>query len=147
MLNKVLVPLDGSDLSVTAIEHAKSVIPEGATVILLMVIEPINAMVYADAGSSIFVNPDLPDPEAVSRNILNRHATTLTDKGHTIETLVIKGDPATSILDFAESAEVDAIIMTTHGRTGIERWLMGSVTQKVLGHAKCPVFVIPAKSL
>ena len=59
--------------------------------------------------------------------------------------MVEAGDPATVIVETAQKLHVDAIVMSTHGRSGLSRWLFGSVTQKVLAASCCPVFVIPAK--
>jgi nucleotide-binding universal stress UspA family protein len=61
-----------------------------------------------------------------------------------IEHLTEIGDPASMIVKTAEMLKVDAIVMSTHGRSGISRWLFGSVTSKVLSAAPCPVFVIPS---
>jgi nucleotide-binding universal stress UspA family protein len=55
------------------------------------------------------------------------------------------GDPASMIADLARSTNADAIVMSTHGRSGLSRWLFGSVTLKVLEAAVCPVYVVPAK--
>ncbi len=54
-------------------------------------------------------------------------------------------EPAAFILKVADELNVDAIIISTHGRSGISRWLFGSVTQRILNHACRPVFVIPSR--
>ena len=59
------------------------------------------------------------------------------------ETII--GDPATVISEAAERLAVDAIVMSTHGRSGIGRFLFGSVTYKILETRICPVFVVPNK--
>ena len=56
------------------------------------------------------------------------------------------GDPASVIVDTAGQLHVDAIVMSTHGRSGISRWIFGSVTNKVLGMAECPVLVVPSEN-
>jgi nucleotide-binding universal stress UspA family protein len=53
------------------------------------------------------------------------------------------GEPASIIVDRAKALNVDAIVMSTHGRSGFSRWLFGSVTQKVLNAMPCPVLVVP----
>ena len=55
------------------------------------------------------------------------------------------GEPANVIVETAERLKVDAIVMSTHGRSGLSRWLFGSVTNKVLSANVCPVYVIPSK--
>jgi nucleotide-binding universal stress UspA family protein len=62
-------------------------------------------------------------------------------EGIKAEGIVKEGDAAKSIIDIAEKKKADAIIMGSHGRTGLKRLLMGSVTERVIGHAPCPVLV------
>src|SRR5690606_5568122 len=64
-------------------------------------------------------------------------------RGYTVDTIVQFSEPATLIVDSANARRVDAIVMSTHGRSGISRWLFGSVTSKVLTLATCPVLSIP----
>jgi nucleotide-binding universal stress UspA family protein len=54
------------------------------------------------------------------------------------------GNPYSNIADLAEREAVDLIVMSTHGRTGLDHILLGSVTEKVIAHAPCPVLAIPA---
>lgn len=56
--------------------------------------------------------------------------------------VLLEGDPATEIVKYARDAGIDLIVMGTHGRTGVERQLMGSVAEKVLGEAACSVLVV-----
>ena len=58
------------------------------------------------------------------------------------EGLVVEGDPASTILEFAEQNKVDLIVMGTLGKRGLERFLLGSVTEKVVKHAKTSVLVV-----
>jgi len=55
------------------------------------------------------------------------------------------GEPADVIIAAAEKYHVEAIVMSTHGRSGFSRWLFGSVTNKVLAAKPCPVYVVPSK--
>ena len=75
------------------------------------------------------------------------HARHLTPKGYEVECVVETGDPAKVITDIADKNKANAIVMTTHGRTGFSRWLFGSVTQKVISAMPCPVMVVPGKQL
>jgi nucleotide-binding universal stress UspA family protein len=60
----------------------------------------------------------------------------------TLRSLVVWGDAASVIVDTAVAEDVDLIVMSTHGRSGFSRWMLGSVTERVLRHAPCPVLVI-----
>jgi nucleotide-binding universal stress UspA family protein len=70
----------------------------------------------------------------------------LPDHQATIQTKLITGNnPAEHILAFSEEQAIDVIVMATHGHSGITRWIMGSVTQKILQVATCPVLIVPAR--
>jgi nucleotide-binding universal stress UspA family protein len=154
MLDHVLVPLDESELSESALDYVSKLIGEGSRVTLLTTIVPPDLSL-----SSLYAVPSQPDPsllateEGLSRQLrvqaeayLRKKIERLEKIGAKVETLVQVGQPADSIVEAAAELRVDAIIMATHGRSGVSRWLLGSVTQKVLSAAPCPVFVIPSRS-
>lgn len=58
------------------------------------------------------------------------------------ETFVREGESYLAITDLARKQDIDTIVMGSHGRTGLKRLLMGSVTEKVIGHSPCPVLVV-----
>ena len=67
--------------------------------------------------------------------------------GVEVEALILEGHPAEEILDFAEKQDIDMIVVGSLGKTDIERFLIGSVSEKVARNAKVPVLVVHAKSL
>lgn len=77
------------------------------------------------------------------RAYLDRVAKNLQLNGYEVEADVAGGDPADVILAYAEKLHVDMIVMSTHGRSGLDRLLFGSVTNKVVNHSHCPVIVVP----
>jgi nucleotide-binding universal stress UspA family protein len=64
------------------------------------------------------------------------------DPGIRVQHVLLEGDPATEIVRYAQDADIDLIVMGTHGRSGLERLLMGSVAEKVMREAKCSVLVV-----
>ncbi len=62
-----------------------------------------------------------------------------------VESVILEGHPADKIMEFAEQEGVDLIVMGTLGRTGLDRFLLGSVAEKVVRHSKIPVMVVKAK--
>jgi nucleotide-binding universal stress UspA family protein len=58
--------------------------------------------------------------------------------------MVLKGYPAAEIVDAAQELPESLITITTHGRSGAKRWLLGSVTERVIRHAGCPVLIVRA---
>ncbi len=150
MLKNILVPLDASPLSEQALAYAQNVIAPHGTIILLGVLElPVNYdYTLIDVPMSFVASRQITDAElehAVQRvhDYLNGIAKPLLANGYTVECLVENGDAATLINVVAQDKGVDAIVMSTHGRTGLNKFLFGSVTQKVMSHMVCPVSVVP----
>jgi len=75
---------------------------------------------------------------------LNQVASTMTANGVVIETKIVNGSSAEAIVQYAEGAGVDLIVMSSHGRTGSRRWVYGSVAEKVMHHAPCATAIIRA---
>ena len=73
---------------------------------------------------------------------LNSIAEKLTERGIKTTCEVVTGDPADRIISHTESNKTDLIAMSTHGRTGLARWVLGSVTDKVLHEAKIPMWLV-----
>ena len=73
---------------------------------------------------------------------MSQQAEKLKSQGLTARTAVVSGNPSEEILDFAGKNQVDLIIMSTHGRSGVSRWVMGSVTDRVLRHSMVPVLAV-----
>jgi nucleotide-binding universal stress UspA family protein len=148
MLRHVLVPLDGSALSEVALYHAQNIIPEGSRLSLLTVIESPVDYEYSLVDVPLTVVTARSESEYNNTNqrvqeYLNTKARHLLDKGYEVEILIQSGEPSSVITDTAAQIKVDAIVMTTHGRTGLSRLLFGSVTQKVISNMPCPVVVVP----
>jgi nucleotide-binding universal stress UspA family protein len=144
MYKKILVPLDGSELAQRALVQAEQIAKGFGSEIILFEVVPFMP-IY---GSPELVTPLIVDEkqrESVER-YLARIAGELKEKGFKVSTMVKTGQQvAMEIIDFAEESGVDLIIMCTHGRSGITRWLLGSVTQKVLTRAETPILLIRAK--
>lgn len=144
MLKHILVPLDGSALAEKALDYAVQILAPKRRITLLSVIEvPDIVNTFNPLPTNLML---VEENLASAREYLERVAKSLR-KDHelrvNIETKV--GKPAEVINEIAETEFVDAIVMSTHGRTGVERFIFGSITQKVLSTMPCPVFVVPGK--
>lgn len=144
MYQKILAPLDGSPLAETALEHVKSVakgcnVPE---VILLYVVQYIIPTAVEDLSASLIAGEEAR-LEEWGKNYLDKAVSDLKKEGMKARGVVLKGNVASAILDYAEKNEVDLIIMTTHGRSGLARWVFGSVADRVSRLSKTPVLVVP----
>ncbi len=146
MYSKILVPLDGSELSECSLPHVKAIargcnVPE---VILLRVIEPIfNQEAVSDLKSGRDV---VAEAERQNGLKVQAYLDALRDKlaadGISARTMTEEGRAADRIVDLADKEKVDLIIMSTHGRSGVTRWLLGSVAEKVLRHSRIPVLTV-----
>jgi nucleotide-binding universal stress UspA family protein len=138
-VQRILIPLDGSALAESVLPAVRELArPLGATLTLLRVIPP-------------YVSPRVSPEEKVSAKdraeveaYLRTTQEALQEAGMSLETVVRVGDPAQEILDYAEVGEIDVIALATHGRSGLDRWLLGSVAEKVLRASALPVLLYRA---
>ena len=159
MYERILVPLDGSDLALQALPYARTVFgATGAEVELLSVIEPIESLAKGRLRDSVAVGAGGRPRRASTDNVvrllnlrrneamktLEATAESLGGTGR-VRCIVREGDPAQAIIEEADERPNTLIAMATHGRSGIGRWLLGSVTDKVARHAKHPTLVVRAR--
>jgi nucleotide-binding universal stress UspA family protein len=142
---RILVPLDGSRLAEqvlpTIIPIARAL---GCEIILFRVLitetaGPLTGRWYLPQNSSF----ETADEDA--RAYLERVATYVQEQGTQVSTATYVGPVAKSIIDYAESHDVDLIAMCTHGRTGIARWALGSVADRVLRAGDKPILLVRAR--
>lgn len=146
MYQRILVPLDGSELSACSLEHVKAIasgcrVPE---IVLLRVVEPLSAeavSVLAQAGKDVLRQAELNSQDE-ARDYLDKIKNTLVKDGLTVQAVVVDGRPAEEILNYARNNKIDLMVMTSHGRAGISRWFFGSVSEKVLQHSAVPVLIV-----
>ncbi len=144
MYKKMLVPLDGSEFSECVLDHVRAIakgcqVPE---VVLLGVAEPISRQVYYMVGMEDRVRDMQKETQDYVESYLSKAADSLRKNGIAVQTVVVSGKPAEEILDYANKNQVDLIIMSTHGRSGVSRWVLGSVTDKVVRHSGAPMLTI-----
>ncbi len=141
MARDVLVPIDGSDCSKQALEYALETFPD-ATVTTLHVVDPIES-VYAVEASGLPVAEEWYDDAREWASGIHEDARERADE-HGVETdaATAVGKPARTILEYADENDVDQIVMGSHGRTGVERVVLGSVAETVVRRAKIPVTVV-----
>jgi nucleotide-binding universal stress UspA family protein len=139
-VHHVLVPLDFSTYAEQALDYAIALAQKlQARVTLLHVIQP-PAVVNVEGGlwpTSTF----LQDLEAAVTRDMEGYLARVTAAGLEGEMVVVHGVPFQEILDTAKARQVDLIIMGTHGRTGLTHVFLGSVAEKVVRLAPCPVLV------
>jgi nucleotide-binding universal stress UspA family protein len=135
-LERILVPLDGSDCAELVLPKVERLAAElKATIALLRV-----------AIAHTFPGADPTDAEVKvvreAEEYLKKVEEGLKKKGLKVDSHVRYGNDAEEILDHAAQKDIDMIAMTTHGRSGVKRFLIGSVAEKVLRHSPKPIFLV-----
>lgn len=142
--SRILVPIDFSDVSSWALEYAASIALLAESELLVMYADPFEPPLHFTAGQMPALVAELKrSKEIVTRELqeyARKHAPRAKLRGG-----VVEGTPATSILKAAESSNVDLIVMGTHGRTGMSRFMMGSVAERVLHETRVPLLTIRSK--
>jgi nucleotide-binding universal stress UspA family protein len=141
MSKKIIVPLDGSKLSERALNQAETFAKAlQAEVILIRVIEnPLASTPEAGPAVEKMVAGETMDQAS---SYLNGIVSSLKEKGIKGRAIVEEGPPYSAILKVAHKEDVDLIVMSTHGRTGMSKVVLGSVAEKVLYATKRPVTLV-----
>ncbi len=139
-VHRILVPVDFSDSSVPALTHAKELAAayEAHLDVLHVITEVALPGVYGIEPVSVAG----ADVQRRVHDALRIHATKSPGANVPFDVHVLVGFPARDIVDFAADHEIDMIVLSTHGRTGLKRLVMGSVAENVVRMAPCPVFTV-----
>jgi len=124
-LSRILIPLDGSTTAEAVLSHLRRIVDRHESQLILLQAQP----------------PIPTGNQEDAEKYLRRISFRLTNDGYPTRHLLRRGMPAESILETAEEEGATLIAMTTHGRTGSARWVMGSVAEKVLQASSRPVLV------
>jgi len=141
MYKKILVPLDGSPNAEAVLPHAEALAKsENAELIILRVPSiPAAEYVALDPVVAATLRKDIRDE---ATNYVTEKVNTLKKENIKATGITKEGPVPDTILDVAVEIHADMIAMSTHGRTGVKRWLMGSVADKIVHHAHIPVMLI-----
>lgn len=141
MYDTVLVPTDGSDRTLEALEHANSLAERyGAVLHTLYVVQTtgVTEALDGDQFEAVIERVEHAGEQAVERVVERAHESGITD----VESTVTHGIPAETILEYVEDHDVDVVVMATTGRTGAERDVVGSVTERVVRSSPIPVLTV-----
>ncbi len=139
-ISRVLAPVDLSEQSELVLNHAAALSDSYAAPLdLLHVVEEA---AYPNVYGLDPLTPSAPNVQDRAREALETLASKLDLRTDPVNVHVLAGNAARDIVEFAEEQAADLIVMATHGRTGLERFLIGSVAEKVVRRAPCPVFTL-----
>jgi nucleotide-binding universal stress UspA family protein len=143
LYKRILLPLDGSALAEQAVPHAIAQAERfQAELVLLRVIEPL-PKVGGGMSQTAFERAE-GEMKAWALGYLEDLAAGVKEQGIPVQVVTMMGHPHTAIVRFAEANQVDLIVISTRGHSGLSRWLMGSVADRVLRGAKAPVLLVRA---
>lgn len=143
MYKRILVPLDGSKLAEQALPHA-AIHGErfGAEIVLLKVLGPLPEP--SMAGRGVVRSAEAASAQ-LAQDYLEGVAAGLGEKGISVQVATVEGKPYHEIIRFAEDNQIDLIIMSTRGHSGLSRWLLGSVADRVARGATIPLMLVQAR--
>ena len=142
-IKRILVPTDFSDNSERAVRYAAELAEKfQSEVVLLHVVQDL-ALILPDAVMPIPVaTPDLNDMIASAKTGLANLVASLNLAHLNPKAEVRVGSPASEIVSVASDLKADLLCISTHGRTGLAHFLLGSVAEKIVRHALCPVLTV-----
>lgn len=143
MNGSILVPLDGSLLAEQALPYAVSLAQHtNNSLFLLRSVDQPRSSIPLAPGTTLTVDEQLEIIQDDARTYLQHVVETLGDIDVAVATTVVVGAPVENIVETAEEREVACVVMATHGRGGIVRWALGSVTDRVLRLSSRPLLII-----
>ena len=146
-----MVPLDGSDLAECVVPHVEILTSGGnvSDVVLVRVINPLRLPISVPAqGDYGFTEKDREKMESNRKGNAETYLAGQVERliipGANPSYVVLTGKPAETLADYATQNEVDLIVIASHGRSGVSRWVMGSVADRILQNSCVPVMVVRA---
>jgi len=137
---EILVPTDGSDAAGVAVDHGLEIARAADA--------RVHAVTVLDTGD-MAASPTLSPPtemvkhlETERQNATDEIAARAQEDGLAATTAVLEGRPGTELLEYIDDHEIDLVVMGTHGRSGLDRLLLGSTTERLLRHASAPILAI-----
>ncbi|SFR44034.1 universal stress protein [Halogeometricum limi] len=144
MYDRILVPTDGSDCAAVAIEHALELARRyEAEVHVLFVVD---VRMGGQGNWAVDADNVFEAIREHGESVVEGVAEKVREADVPVTTTVVTGTPATEICDYADEERCDLVVMGTHGRSGLSRYLLGSVAERVVRQSDAPVMTVRAES-
>ena len=149
MFKKIMVPLDGSELAECVIPYVENFIDQGQveSIVFVRVIKPIITAASFDESMS-YIPEDWSklelEKKSFAESYLEKIVSRLKQDRVKFKTEVLVGRIANSLLEYIKANDFDLILIATHGRSGLSRWVRGSVADKILSASHIPVLMVRA---
>jgi nucleotide-binding universal stress UspA family protein len=153
MYKKILVPLDGSELAECVLPHVETIMQGCGVkeVKFIRVVEPVTlpAGTLTDGGA-VFTESDAKNArdsiDAVNESEAAKYLAGVIKRykkpGLKVESVLLKGRHAEELIDYIKESDADLVIIASHGRSGIGRWIYGSTTEKILRSVCLPILMV-----
>ena len=147
MYQHVMVPLDGSELAECVLPHVKT-IAIGCNIVKVTLVRVV-APLHIRGGMEVRIPPEEREHLEKrsmdnAKEYLEKIVDSLKETGIAAQSEVLHGDVVNELIEYANNNGVDLIIISTHGRSGISRWVWGSVTDRILRASCVPVTMVRA---
>jgi nucleotide-binding universal stress UspA family protein len=147
MYQRIVVPMDGSELAECVLPHVEAIsggcrVPEVIFIRAVPTPRSTGGAMYNISQSEL--KKIHAEGKAMAEDYLKKLVERTRYDGSNIKWEVIDGEPAESLADYAKKANADLIIIATHGRSGVSRWVMGSVADRLLRSSCVPVLMVRA---
>jgi nucleotide-binding universal stress UspA family protein len=154
MFKHLLVPVDGSELSEKALPVALQALASEGVLTLLNIIDlpDVSLVMLYDMPPVISARDNTDTLLPAARKSAQTYLQKVAERMQRPSTIKVNievciGNATSVIVERAQALHVDGIVMSTHGRSGLSRWMFGSVTQRVLALMPCPVLVVPGQAV
>ncbi len=142
MFEKIMVPIDGSEMAWHALENARALGEKfGSEIIVVHVVQPYNTIPSID-GSPLFIPRDIDDIQQTGQTLLKQAEEKMSGYPHSLATKIEFGYPAERILHLLKEGNFNLIVMGNRGLSGIAEFLMGGVVSRVTQHSSVPVLIV-----
>lgn len=150
MYARIVVPLDGSQVAEQILPHVEALARQfGSVVALVHATTSPDALIGGSVSGADAMGGGIIDPEPTiaaerdeMRDYFQALVPRLREQGLTVDAQLAEGPAAEAIIRYADEVRADLIAMTTHGRGGLGRMVLGSVADRVLRHAPCPLLLV-----
>lgn len=145
MFKHIVVPLDGSPIADSALKYATALAQAyDSRITLISVVTPPQIVPGEWMAETADLHIQLQEKALQHTNaFMTQRRNELRQQGYEVEAYVATGSPvADEILTFVTNEDADTIVMSTHGRSGVQRWMFGSVAERVMRQSHVPVLVI-----
>ena len=147
MYEKIMVPLDGSELAECVLPHVEGFVKgcHVSNVVFVRVVGPPATSHYGEVPISPEIYEETESArKSAAKGYLDQIKNRLKYEGTELHSEVLVGRVADSLADYTEKNDIDLILIATHGRSGVTRWVRGSVADKILRSSNVPVLMVRA---